>query len=406
MKHYLEQLGFQVLLSEKNDFPKPLDKNTLDACLQVIEQADYYVLLIGARVGQIFDDGKGLSITRAEYRHAYQLMQAGKIHLAVFVRHDLWTIRQDRKALSEYLSADEALQKELSEDVLKSIANHPSPVLNDAEKIFDFLQEVTREEESRRAATGEGTPPPGNWVHSFSTFEEIIEALQTEFHISHSLQHIALKANLRRELLTNLTWLTCREGGKLYPKADLFLTKARQFLSETVAGTSVLPAEQVENVGRYSLLASDGINLSADFIDQAVNSGEFLDFDSDQGVYVDTSFNQNLVLLSRLIRGHKELLNRSGDQLTQILATYGDLSKSRETSLPNLQLVFPFGIANSEHNIVAVSVALVKALDGDPQSLANLNLLPTSPFARDAEEINRERISVNEVETWIKAPLV
>jgi hypothetical protein len=70
LKDYLEQRGCRVLASEFTDFTRPLDKHSYEACLDTIQQADLFVLFIGRRVGGWFDEGKKISITRAEYEHA------------------------------------------------------------------------------------------------------------------------------------------------------------------------------------------------------------------------------------------------------------------------------------------------------------------------------------------------
>ncbi len=51
LKYWLEQLGYEVVLSEFNDFPKSHDTNSLDAALEVLRASDYYILLVGSRVG-------------------------------------------------------------------------------------------------------------------------------------------------------------------------------------------------------------------------------------------------------------------------------------------------------------------------------------------------------------------
>lgn len=51
IKYYLEQQGCTVFASEYTNFPKQLEKNTYEACLETIVKADYFILLIGARVG-------------------------------------------------------------------------------------------------------------------------------------------------------------------------------------------------------------------------------------------------------------------------------------------------------------------------------------------------------------------
>ena len=55
IKYYLQQQGCRVLASECNDFAKPLDQHSYDACLQTVRQADFFVLLIGSRVGGWYD---------------------------------------------------------------------------------------------------------------------------------------------------------------------------------------------------------------------------------------------------------------------------------------------------------------------------------------------------------------
>src|SRR3546814_9423606 len=79
LKDYLELRGCRVLASEFTDFTHPLDKHSYEACLAAIGQADLFVLFIGRRVGGWYDELNRISITRAEYRHAYELAKAGKI---------------------------------------------------------------------------------------------------------------------------------------------------------------------------------------------------------------------------------------------------------------------------------------------------------------------------------------
>src|SRR5689334_2746801 len=74
LKYWLEQLGYEVMLSEFNDFTKPLDENSYTACLKAIESASHFILLIGARTGGIYDAAEKVSITRMEYRAAYDLV--------------------------------------------------------------------------------------------------------------------------------------------------------------------------------------------------------------------------------------------------------------------------------------------------------------------------------------------
>src|SRR5438046_1376403 len=113
LKYWLGELGYEVMLSDFNDFDKPLDENSYLACLRAIEKASYFILLVGARVGGLYDSPNKISITRQEYRTAYELVNAQKLKLITFVRQDLWDIREDRSALEEFLIADYKSQAEV-----------------------------------------------------------------------------------------------------------------------------------------------------------------------------------------------------------------------------------------------------------------------------------------------------
>ena len=68
VRYLLGQYGFEVLSSENADFPHDLDSEARVAALSPIDDADYYVLIIGFRVGSLLPDG--ISVTRSEYRRA------------------------------------------------------------------------------------------------------------------------------------------------------------------------------------------------------------------------------------------------------------------------------------------------------------------------------------------------
>lgn len=78
LKFWLEELGYEVMLSDFNDFTKPLETNSYEACLRAIARADYFILLMGARVGGFYDAVNNISITRMEYRTAYELVEQGQ----------------------------------------------------------------------------------------------------------------------------------------------------------------------------------------------------------------------------------------------------------------------------------------------------------------------------------------
>lgn len=105
LKFYLEVYGFEVLLSEYNDFEKDLNLNSFEACLNTIENCSHFILFIGSRVGGYFNKKEEISITKAEYLKAYALAKEKEIKIIVFIRDQIWTVREDRKGLEEMIAS-------------------------------------------------------------------------------------------------------------------------------------------------------------------------------------------------------------------------------------------------------------------------------------------------------------
>jgi len=85
VRFFLEQYGFEVWISESPDFPHDLDDETRQAALRPIEDADYYVLIVGNRTGTLTSDG--VSVTRSEFRRARELhRKSGRPQLVLLAR--------------------------------------------------------------------------------------------------------------------------------------------------------------------------------------------------------------------------------------------------------------------------------------------------------------------------------
>jgi hypothetical protein len=66
IKHFLESLGLEPVLSEYSSFPVSPELGTVDNCVKAVEsKADILVLIIGARYGSTTDGGE--SITNLEF---------------------------------------------------------------------------------------------------------------------------------------------------------------------------------------------------------------------------------------------------------------------------------------------------------------------------------------------------
>jgi hypothetical protein len=192
LKYYLEAQGCLVLASEFNDFQKPLDLHSYEACLKAIEQSDYFVLLIGARVGGWYQPNDRVSITQQEYRRAYELQKAGRLKIITFVRAEVWQLREERKELTSYLSSTT-----FSEDEKKRLLAYPSKFAEDADFLSAFITEVSRNKDTAKALLTGSPLVSGNWIHPFRDFSEIISPIRAQVFSGLPVEEAAMRA--RRE---------------------------------------------------------------------------------------------------------------------------------------------------------------------------------------------------------------
>jgi hypothetical protein len=405
IRYYLASLGYDVFLSEFNDFPKPLDANTFEAALETLRCADFYILLIGSRVGGFYAEQQGISITRKEYRTAYELAKEGHMRLALFVRDEIWALRKDRNALRDYLINDFTKNRELSNDEIDKLVDHPGPLANNPELLFDFINEIAREEEMKAAIRKEGEFPAANWVHSYSNFEDIVDVLRVQLGIMTHLSTIALKSNLRRELLENLVLITEKHDGQV-STTYTWAAFARKQLKGVMNDQSQLPGRYLRWALMYSITVSRGENMSTRFVDQALQSGEFLEYRPDHADYVSGWFNERLFQLRDRIERFRSSIDGFRDPISNFITKYRELAKTEEeVAIPNQDLVFPLALADMEKDIVLLSIALLRALDGDDRLLPSVELNPPTPLFAEAERIREETPTLEEIREWIKTQL-
>ena len=134
LEYHLEKLGFSVQLSERPNFDTNTDEATYKICLDNISTCQYFVLLIGCRVGGYYNEKNNISITRAEYERAYQLHLEKKIKLICFVEREILILKEAYK------------EHPVSEgDKHKRISGNP-------QVLFDFIDLVRRSKEMKIAS--------------------------------------------------------------------------------------------------------------------------------------------------------------------------------------------------------------------------------------------------------------
>jgi hypothetical protein len=392
------------MLSEFNDFPKIPDDNSYESCLKAIKKADYFVLLIGARTGGWYDEKNRVSITRMEYRAALESFQkTGKPKLAIFVRQNLWDIREDRNALLRHIKADHTKLRELDDAAKDQLANHPSRFVNDADAAFDFLHEVGQVEQMKAAVVGSAVLPKANWIHLFSQFGDVAAALRIAFGVTTHVERKILLENLKNELLQNLCHLMTKDGHSgIMPLSDW----ARSSLNKITSSydeDSTLQVSDLSRLAIFELIASRVPNvLTTRFLEQAAKSGVFMGFDSVTGQYKSTEAHQAVIQLLTLIPSLSRL-SMSAQRIATFWNERGLRGKPRteQVTVPNTQIAGVLGEAKILRRIIDFSVALSQFLNGSKQPFGIPEKWCPAPFADEAEKIMEEEIQMEDIIGWM-----
>jgi hypothetical protein len=385
LKFYLEEQGCTVLASEYNDFLKPLDAHSYEACLRALERADYYVLLIGSRVGGWYDPANRVSITQQEYRHAYELQKAGKLKILTFVRAEVWQLREERKELAAYLAS-----LPYSDAEKKRIEAYPSKFSEDAEFINAFINEVGRNRETAAALESGGKLPTGNWIHEFHGFREVIATLQAQIFSGAPVAEATLRRLLQSEVREILRRCIPRKPkGMLSPRHyfEDFRKKYPINLTNRNEEFLFIPAGDWDSLTwfSYHLIAAQFHPM---ILDAAIVAPHFLRFDTDTSTFEETPFHNALTKLRSEIRRFNEC-NTS----ETVVVVYEHSPKNRLNRHDTIA-VEPQKLAGLLHlydrwtNIMDLCVAIYRHLDGKP--FAEPSLRSRSPVEGMAEQIDSE----------------
>ncbi|PNS08865.1 DUF4062 domain-containing protein [Solilutibacter silvestris] len=398
LKFYLEQQGCNVLASEYPDFRVDLDKHSYQACLDAIRQADYFVLLIGARVGGWYDKKQSISITQQEYRVAYELHKAGRLKILAFARSEIWELKESRSELVKYLDGID-----LAPEQVKAIAQHPSKRFENANFIINFLNEVSRNTDTKAALEDNSLKfPTANWLYSFSSFKDIADAIQSQIFRDTPLEEAATKHLLSLEIRENLKVLLCKMGGAIYdPEISVQNLYKEHNISKACLNLSAIDV----NPKRWSLLATFGIHLlgsevSDRVLDYCLKSSLFIDFDAQKNKVASTRVFDALASLNHEIQKFR-LAN-----VTKTVSVVFEYSKKNGYSgnlpipIEPKKLLALLHLYDRWVNIIKLSVALQIYLDTG--EFTEPDLRPKSPIPDMIPELDREAISDNELSAYIE----
>ena len=297
LKFYLEEHGYIVYTSESSDFKVDVKVHSYEACLNLIDECDYFILLIGSRVGGWYDKENKISITRQEYRHAYQLHQQGGLQILSFVRNEVWQLKETRNELTRYLENINSFDK----DLIADIVNAPTKFANDAQFVSDFIQEVGKNAETRIAMQDKALLPTGNWIRLFDSFKDIIDSLKELIKIN----DLDYKLNL--EILKNELQaynLQVNEILRNYPNAlyvtlNNLLNNAKK--SESPYGEFILDKDDWETFIPIFWYTSviHYIPIDVQVINQILTSKTFFNFNSQNQSFTKSPIYENLLELKK-----------------------------------------------------------------------------------------------------------
>lgn len=366
LKYWLNEMGFDVFMSEYNDFKKDSSCNSYNACLKAIQDCDYYILLIGSRVGGLYSENPPISITQKEYQEASKLFDKGKIKkILTFVRKDIWTIKEDRKALHQFLKNNYMSEHELSNDDIKQIESYNSSFVNDANFIFSFIKEVGKIKQMKEAVKGNLKLPDNNWINTFSSFEDIITVLKIELNIHSDLSYKRWSEIVIQELSHNLSHLMEKHKEILIPfytYADNFYKMFPEKMETNFEVTKEIALETFFFVIK-SCIHIDKLN--SEMLKGAIQSGTFLQYDNTNKDYKSGNIQSALYTLIDNIESAKRIrdLMQENDYLLKLSNILQIKRKCNTTqNNKNPKLVFIIALYNNEYNIIKLSKYLFSVL--------------------------------------------
>lgn len=386
VKYELERRGCRVLASEHSDFGNALEENSYEACLKLIDQADYFVLFIGKRVGGIYDPSSGVSITRAEYRYAYDRHKRGLLKVIPFVRRDIWDVKSDRARLEKLLR-----DTSLTDSEVEEIVSSSSKFANDARHTFDFIDEVTRVSEFRLALKTGTERPTGNWIYPFENFSQVIEAIGNTVFAGESVEKYILLDNLASELERILISVFCKlESGEIYSPANIIYNISQKYPLGPELSTSSLGFKKVDfqKLNYLIISTSKKVEFDTEVLKRVLNEKTLHDFDRESGAFVS---NQEVKCLEKLI---SELNRGEGlfDPVKWLEAAAVDSTKTLP-AMPWIEIVKIYGESRRRVNIERLSIALLKKLKGHDFVYPDV----LSTFVMENKDSDEERITKDQL---------
>lgn len=387
-----------MLASEFNDFEKPLDKHSYDACLEAIHTADYFVLLIGTRVGGWYDEPNRISITQREYREAYQQHICGKLKILSFVRSEVWQMKEDRYELAKFLK-----EAGLKESTRKEIANHPSRLAEDADFLIKFIHEVGRNQETKLAAQGKAPPPSGNWIHTVSGFRNVVDVLQGQVFFSIPVADMTARRLLRRELRDFVGQCLVKFNGEVYSPRFII----ERFHEEHPITLERKKDEFTEvSAKRWDAISTFAMHLLARqlhpvVLPQVLSSPTFLEFDLETNSYKETPVYEALLRLQDEIRRFNYANTSENLSVVFKYSPRARSTRAEKIEVETIQLAGLLHLIDRWSNVLDLSTSVLKHLEGAPFTFPGLR--PDTPVQGMQQMLEDEKPTEQDISSFVES---
>lgn len=397
LKFYLEQQGCSVSASEYSDFKISTDKHSYDSCIESINSSDYFILLIGARVGGWYDKENRVSITQKEYQTAYELHKSGKIKILTFVRSEIWAHRENRAELKRYLKTID-----LNPSIKSSIESHPSKICDDSDFIINFINEVSRNNETKKALSDKNsTLPTGNWIYTFHNFRDIVDAIQTQIISDTPLEKSALKHLLLLELRENLkTSLIKIDDSACSP--EIFVCDFYKEHEITIAARDK-PTFLV-NAKSWKLLSRIGVHLlgmqlQTRILEHCLRTSTFIDYDPLLGRSSSTPVQNDLLCLVREIESFHLANNSDTLEVIFQFSPKNGYGGNQPIPVTTMKLCTLIHLYDRWINVINLSRELVQYLSGNPYIRPTLR--PKSPIPDMNPQLEAEAVTETMLDKYL-----
>jgi len=386
LKYWLEEMGFDVQMSECTDFSRRPGAGAFEACFEAIRTSDYYLLLVGARRGSWFDQRNGLSVTRKEYRVAREsLAKKGSPKILPFVRRDVVV------ALSE---------REKSE-----VPKGARSTLEDPDSTGDFLREIRREEQVQKVVREGGDCPSHNWLAEFRSFRELTDVLRSTLRLREPLARMALIETLRHEMEQNLQIMMMNRKGHPFFR-HWWLDSVRRAVSlsmEAVNGDIWLEFEDLQHLLVYVETGPPPPdNFVRTALNEAIVSSALLVFDTQAHRFIPSPLLESV----RDLRNELDIYEKRYRIVEELHGTvfkiWGDAQPYKSGShLPGHAIAMIYALHDSHLNVTRLLIAILRFLYGHTETI-EFELRPVSPILDQCERIEAERVSSEQLRGWLK----